>query len=104
MSRRGISLSMSYVVIGLILVTVAVFVIASVRGGIDLLEGVTEGQISESEKDLIRNQCLAGKSTECEKDDVTGTQWAENVHYDGQPCSEWHSQNNIFEGGGIPAC
>ncbi|MFB6294903.1 MAG: hypothetical protein ABEI97_04035, partial [Candidatus Nanohaloarchaea archaeon] len=81
MRRRGISLSMSYVVIGLILITVAVFVIASIRGGIDLLEGVTEGQISESKKDLIRNQCLAGKQTECEKGGVTGTQWAENVYY-----------------------
>lgn len=105
MGRKGISLSMTYVVLGLIMLTTAATVILYLTGNIESVKGITEGQISESRRQLIANQCLAQKTQICSDPSVTGTAWASEASYKGKPCAEWASQNNVFgPEGTIPRC
>lgn len=89
----------------MILLATAMTVILYMSGNIDILEGITRTQISESQKQLVKNQCLAGKPEACEGS--TGKAWATKVTYDGKTCMKWAEEQNVFGPGGkgaVPEC
>lgn len=99
MVRKGISLSLTYVVVGLILLSTAVSVLIYFQGGIDKVQRVVGGETVESGDELARNNCEVEMRSLCRQDDIDGTQWAEEgkgggtAFYNEEPCSAYWEGN-----------
>ncbi|MFB6265624.1 MAG: hypothetical protein ABEI07_00900 [Candidatus Nanohaloarchaea archaeon] len=100
MGRKGISLSLSYVVLGLILIATALTVIMYFTGNMDLISQITQGNLGESKKDIAQQQCLLDKPQACQEYSSGSTDWANDVQYNGKDCSYWW--NNYGES--VPRC
>lgn len=87
MPRRGISLSMTYVVVGLILLATAVSVIFFFSGGISDVGNVLSGQRGESAEQIARENCLTQKQQLCQQD-LDG-RWYEVATYEGTTCEAY---------------
>lgn len=109
MNRTGISITMSYVVIGLIMLATAATVILYFTGNMDVLREITGSEFDQNKKSLARSHCLTEKERLCNSrdysDDLDG--WAEDATYDGKSCRQLAQDQNLFGAGGasdIPEC
>lgn len=79
---------MSYVVIGLILLTTAVAIVAYFTGAMGNVSGVVGSNIEQSNQTIVRNSCLRQKPNLCAQSGISGKTWAENAYYQGKKCSK----------------
>lgn len=92
MSGKGLSMSMSYVVIGVILLVTAATITLYFTGNMDVIDKITQDNIGEAERDLAQEHCLLEKSEACQE----GDKWWENVEYNGKECGTfWKELEDI---------
>lgn len=103
MARKGISLSMSYVVIGLILLTTAFAIVTFFVGGIDQVSRIVGVNLGQSERDVVRQYCMNRKPVACQGYSSGEDGWANDVIYNGTSCYQWQQDQQIF-GDEIPTC
>ncbi|MFB6199330.1 MAG: hypothetical protein ABEJ83_00500 [Candidatus Nanohaloarchaea archaeon] len=95
MGRKGISLSLTYVVLGLILIATALTVIMYFTGNMDTVSRIVQGNLGESRKDIAQQQCLMDKKQICQGRSQN-YEWWKDVSYNGRPCGEyWNNQADI---------
>ncbi|MDY6766392.1 MAG: hypothetical protein SVW77_03415 [Candidatus Nanohaloarchaea archaeon] len=105
MRRPGLSLSLNYVVLGLIALAVAALVLLYVSGNLGTFQGIVGDQMTDSEKSLAESACRRKMADGCAV--AGGTDWAKNVQYKGTTCFKLAKKQNIFGPGGkdaIPSC
>lgn len=89
MARKGISLSMTYVVLGIILLSTAVTVLMYFSGNIEDLDNLISGERDASQDQLAQENCLVQKQQMCQQEGYSEDNWAEDATYNGESCSEY---------------
>lgn len=97
MRRTGLSLSLSYVVMGLILLTVAATVILFATGNIQDVGGIVDSQLGQSETSLAENSCLRQKSQVCDDQGSScgASCWLSRAEYDGETCDTYLDASEV---------
>ena len=84
--RRGVALTLNYVVIAVILLSLVLLVLSVTTGAFDPFERFTEDSMAESELQAACEQCKIKQRNYCaDKSDTTN--WGTNVQYQGEDCA-----------------
>lgn len=104
MDAKGLSITMNYVVVALIVLIAAVTIVFNFNATMNTIQDILGTQTDANQLDLAENHCLTEKRNLCQLQGLpTGsTDWAEDARYGDQTCAEWASQGAF--GGEIPGC
>jgi len=104
MRRNGL-LPIKIAVLALIAVVVALTAITNFTDVFGRFTQQSGGQLDASERQNIRNNCMAQRFQACEGLSSGSTDWAQSASYEGKTCEAWHEDNQIFgENSEIPPC
>lgn len=104
MTEKGLSITMNYVVIALIVLIAAVTIVFNFSATMETIQNILGTQSSENEMQLAENHCLTEKQQICNQQDLStgSTAWADQARYGDYTCAEWVSQGAF--GGETPEC
>lgn len=92
--RKGVSLTMTYVVIALILISTASMLILYFSGSMEEFQGIISAESGESQQQLARENCLTEKRQLCSQDKFRNPasgdpRWYDVAEYDGKKCKAY---------------
>lgn len=104
MDAKGLSITMNYVVVALIVLIAAVTILFNFSSTVSTIQDILGTEADKSKMQLAENHCLTEKEDICSQQglDSGSTAWADDVTYDDTSCSEWVSQGAF--GGDTPGC
>lgn len=104
MDMKGLSITMNYVVVALIVLIAAVTIVFNFSATMDTIQGILGTQSDANEMNLAENHCLNEKESICQLQglDSGSTDWADDARYGDQKCAEWIRQGAF--GGETPGC
>lgn len=104
MDAKGLSITMNYVVVALIVLIAAVTIVFNFNATVSTIQDILGTQTDANKVQLAENHCLTEKADVCSQQGLSqgSTDWADDVHYGEQSCAEWISQGAF--GGETPEC
>lgn len=110
MTRKGISFTLTLLVVGLVLLATAMALIVL---GTDVTQRIGDivGQGSSDQSDLAKNHCDRQRDTICadadleqwEEDEILD-RWADQATYEDRTCRQWQIDELIYGTTGVPPC
>lgn len=112
MMRKGMSFTLTLLIVALVLLAVGITIITLGQNSISSVGDIFRGNTEDSEGDIARQNCNQERQRICRQRTTElwlhgGLTWATQASHNGRSCYEWADQEQIFGLGGtdrIPSC